>query len=67
MTQLRSSKKWFIPPFLVIAILVWAVVLTMPDDNLRVSFLDVGQGDAILIQTLTTKIYSLMVGLTHRR
>jgi len=50
MAQLRFSKKWFIPPLLVIAILVWAVVLSMPDDNLHVSFLDVGQGDAILIQ-----------------
>ena len=51
MAQLRFSKKWFIPPLLVIAILVWAVALTLPDDNLHVSFLDVGQGDAILIQT----------------
>jgi len=51
MAQLGFSKKWFIPPLLVIAILVWVVVLTMPDDNLHVSFLDVGQGDAILIQT----------------
>jgi len=48
---LRFSKKWLIPPLLIIAILVWSVVLTMPDDNLHVSFLDVGQGDAILIQT----------------
>jgi len=38
------------PPFLV-AILVWSVALTTPDDKLHVSFLDVGQGDAILIQT----------------
>ena len=51
MAQLRFSKKWFIPPLLVLAILVWAVALTLPDDNLHVSFLDVGQGDAILIQT----------------
>ena len=50
-TQSRFSKKWLIPPLLVIAILVWSVVLTMPDDKLHVSLLDVGQGDAILIQT----------------
>jgi len=43
-------KKWLIPPFLIIAILVWSVVVTTPDDKLHVSFLDVGQGDAILIQ-----------------
>ena len=46
----RFPKKWLIPPLLVIAILAWSVVLTMPDDKLHVSFLDVGQGDAILIQ-----------------
>ena len=51
MTWSRSFKKWLIPPLLIIAILVWSVVLTMPDDKLHVSFLDVGQGDAILIQT----------------
>ena len=48
---LRFPKKWLIPPLLIIAILVWSVVLTMPDDKLHVSFLGVGQGDAILIQT----------------
>ncbi len=47
----RFSKKWLLPPLLIIAILVWSVTLTMPDDKLHVSFLDVGQGDAILIQT----------------
>jgi len=43
-------KKWVIPPLLVVAILVSVTAATMPDDHLRVSFLDVGQGDAILIQ-----------------
>jgi len=47
----RFPKKWLIPPLLLMAILVWSVVLTLPDDKLHVSFLDVGQGDAILIQT----------------
>ncbi len=51
MTWSRSLKKWLIPPLLITAILVWSVILTMPDDKLHVSFLDVGQGDAILIQT----------------
>ena len=49
--QSRLPKKWLIPVFLVVAILVWSVGLTMPDDKLHVSFLDVGQGDAILVQT----------------
>jgi competence protein ComEC len=43
--------KWLVLPLLIAAILVWSVALTMPDDKLHVSFLDVGQGDAILIQT----------------
>jgi len=47
----RLPKKWVIPPLLVLAILTSVAAATMPDDNLRVSFLDIGQGDAILIQT----------------
>ncbi|HEU65351.1 MAG TPA: MBL fold metallo-hydrolase [Chloroflexi bacterium] len=45
------SPKWLVLPLLVIAILVWSIALTAPDDKLHISFLDVGQGDAILIQT----------------
>jgi len=46
----RLPKKWVIPPLLVVAILVSVAAATMPDDNLHISFLDVGQGDAILLQ-----------------
>jgi competence protein ComEC len=42
--------KWAIAPLLVAAVLVAYTAATMPDDKLRVSFLNVGQGDAILIQ-----------------
>jgi competence protein ComEC len=49
--HLGFSPKWLVLPLLVVAILVWSVALTAPDDKLHVSFLDVGQGDAILIQT----------------
>jgi competence protein ComEC len=49
--RLGFSPKWLILPLLIAAILVWSVALTMPDDKLHVSFLDVGQGDAVLIQT----------------
>jgi competence protein ComEC len=49
--HLGFSTKWLILPLLVVAILVWSVALTTPDDKLHVSFFDVGQGDAILIQT----------------
>jgi len=46
----KLPKKWVIPPLLVVAILVSLTAATMPDDNLHVSILDVGQGDAILIR-----------------
>ncbi len=46
----RLPRKWVLPPLLVVAILAWLTSASMPDDNLHVSFLYVGQGDAILIQ-----------------
>jgi competence protein ComEC len=46
----QLPKKWAIPPLLLTAILISVTAATMPDDKLRVSFLDVGQGDAILIE-----------------
>ncbi len=47
----RVNKGWVIYPLLIIASLVWIAVLSMPDDKLHVSILNVGQGDATLIQT----------------
>jgi competence protein ComEC len=47
---LSGVVKWLIVPLLVVAALVSYTAATMPDDNLRVSFLDVGEGDAVLIQ-----------------
>ncbi|MDD5037849.1 MAG: DNA internalization-related competence protein ComEC/Rec2 [Dehalococcoidales bacterium] len=43
-------KKWVTPPLLALAVLVSAAAATMPDDDLHINFLNVGQGDAILIQ-----------------
>jgi len=43
-------KRWIIPPLLAAALLVSITTATLPDDNLHVSFLDVGQGDAVFIQ-----------------
>ena len=43
-------RKWVISPLLAVAVLVCLAVAVMPDDDLHVSFLDVGQGDAILIR-----------------
>lgn len=45
------ALKWAIVPLLIIACLVWTAALTLPDGHLHVGILDVGQGDAILIQT----------------
>jgi len=43
--------KWVVLSLAPVAILTSITAASMPDDNLHVSFLDVGQGDAILIQT----------------
>jgi competence protein ComEC len=48
---LKVPKTWVIYPLLIATILVWVAFLNMPDDRLHISILDVGQGDAILIQT----------------
>jgi competence protein ComEC len=52
MTDLVSKlpKKWVIPPLLAVAILVSVAAANMPDNNLHLSFLDVGQGDSILVE-----------------
>jgi competence protein ComEC len=47
----KVPKRWIISPLLVVAIIIWIAVLNVPDNKLHVSILDVGQGDAILIQT----------------
>jgi competence protein ComEC len=48
--KLPRNIQWTIIPLLVTAVLVVYTAFTMPDDKLHVSFLDVGQGDAVLIQ-----------------
>jgi competence protein ComEC len=47
---LSRGIKWAIVPLLVVAILVSYTAVTMPDDDLHVSFIDIGQGDAVFIQ-----------------
>jgi competence protein ComEC len=48
--DLSRAIKWLLLPLLVIAVLVSYTAATAPDNNLRVSFLDVGEGDAVLVQ-----------------
>jgi competence protein ComEC len=47
----RFPKKRTAGALVVCASLIWLAVLAVPDTKLEVSFLDVGQGDAILIKT----------------
>jgi len=42
--------KWIIPPLVTLAILVLLTAASVPDSRLRTSFLNVGQGDAVLVQ-----------------
>jgi competence protein ComEC len=47
---LSRGIRWAVVPLLVLAVLVSTAAVTLPDDNLHVSFIDVGQGDAVFIQ-----------------
>jgi len=47
----HPPKKWVMVSIGVAAVLVWLAVLSMPDNNLEVRFLDVGQGDSVLVRT----------------
>jgi competence protein ComEC len=44
------SKRFVVPALLVIAVLTTLFASSIPDDRFRVSVLDIGQGDAILLQ-----------------
>ncbi len=46
----RIPAKWIILPLLIAAILIWTAAVTASDSRLHVYVLDIGQGDAILIQ-----------------
>ncbi|MEJ2739275.1 MAG: DNA internalization-related competence protein ComEC/Rec2 [Dehalococcoidia bacterium] len=48
---LSIRKKYIVPSLLITTILIWTAAINVPDDKLHVSVLDIGQGDAILIQT----------------
>jgi competence protein ComEC len=49
-----ESPGWLgyaLPPLLLMATLTWAAVACAPDGRLHVVFLDVGQGDCVLVQS----------------
>ncbi len=46
----RASLAWWaLVPLMAVATLFWVAALSLPDSRLRVTFLDVGQGDSILV------------------
>ncbi|MDD5312257.1 MAG: DNA internalization-related competence protein ComEC/Rec2 [Dehalococcoidia bacterium] len=48
---LKDYAVYLVPILLAANILVWVAFATLPDGKLHVSFLDVGQGESILIRT----------------
>ena len=50
-TRLRASTRCILAAGAALAFVIWAAVSTLPNGRLHVAFLDVGQGDAILITT----------------
>ena len=47
----ESIAKWTICILLFIVIIIWGIISSLPDGLLHVTFIDVGQGDAILVTT----------------
>lgn len=52
----RIPFVWLAGSLAIATALIWAAALTAPDGQVHVSFLDIGQGDAILIQTPNRRI-----------
>ena len=51
-TPVPTPLKWGISALMMIAAVIWAVIFTAPETGkLQVSFIDVGQGDSILIKS----------------
>jgi competence protein ComEC len=53
---LADNRKWVIVPVLLLAVLTTFAAATMPDNKLKISFLDIGEGDAVLVQKGNTQV-----------
>ena len=49
--MIGRKAKWIMTPLLIIAFLTSLAAVTMPERDIKVSFLNVGEGESILIQT----------------
>lgn len=49
--SLKARLACIVMPLTLLTVIVWGGVLTAPDGKLHVSVLDIGQGDAILVET----------------
>jgi competence protein ComEC len=47
----RAWLRWALPPLLLAAAVIWTAVAEAPDGRLHIVALDIGQGDAILLQS----------------
>ncbi len=52
----RLPRRGLLLGLFFLSALVWSAVLSLPDQRLRVSFFDVGQGSAVLIQKGTVQV-----------
>lgn len=55
----KTLGRFILGTFLLLAILIWLAVFQIPDKNLHLYFLDVGQGDSIYVRTMNN--YDLLI------
>ena len=56
MADFKRNLKWYLVVLLLgVTAMIWQAVLAQNDRNLKVAFLDIGQGDAIFIESPTGK------------
>jgi competence protein ComEC len=48
--NLKTFKRWLLIMLIAVIVLAVVIYINQPDDRVSISFLDVGQGDAVLIQ-----------------